>query len=265
MFALSHRSLFSKTRAGDQGLEPGDRFSGTDLDKVGRLLSRFGNYLGLGRGSAAANTVQTPDGRHLDLDYFVHWRQYVWRKPVLNMLAFLGDLRGKHLLHIGDFTCRMTSLYALMGAKVTLADPYPVEVDELDKWGVRDKVTIVTTRGGLAELGDARFDMVVTKSVLWCIPDLKPFLGEIAAHVRPGGKVAFVENPYGGPVTVWLRRHLRRARLAGRESRRFGVKKSQLPWFRDQFERVSIRSHFGMVYVILGYARSPVPSEDVKV
>lgn len=246
-------------------MDPGKgRMSGTDFDRAGRLLARLGNYLGVRSKAGAsrpANIVQTSDGRQLDLDYFVQWRQYLWRKPVLDMLAFLGDLQGKQMLHIGDFTCRMTSLYAMMGAQVTLADPYPVEVDELEKWGVRSKVKIVTTSGGLAELHDARFDMALTKSVLWCIPDLKTFLGEIAGHLRPGAKVAFLENPYGGPVTVWLRRHLRRARLVDRESRRFGVKKSQLPLFREQFDQVSIRSHFGMVYEIMGYARGGVATE----
>lgn len=247
-------------------MDPGeDRLSGTDFDRAGKLLARLGAYLGIKKKTDAppVNTVQTPDGRQLDLDYFVHWRQYVWRKPITDMLAFLGDLRGKRLLHIGDFTCRMTSLYAMMGAEVTLADPYPVEVSELEKWGIRDKVRIVATSGGLKEIGGARFDMAVTKSVLWCIPNLETFLKEVADHLRPGAKVAFVENPYGGPVTVWLRRHARRARLAGRESRRFGIKKSQFPLFRENFDRVSIRSHFGMVYMIQGYARGSTSTDGL--
>jgi SAM-dependent methyltransferase len=239
------------------------RLSGTDFDTVGTLATRIGGYLcGRKAGQTSLAIVQIPDGRQLDLDYFVHWRQYLWRQPVRDMLAFLGDLRGKQLLHIGDFPCRMTSLFAMLGAQVTLVDPQPVELDELDKWGVRDEVRIVTTRGGLVELGDARFDIVVTKSVLWSIPDIKGFLGQIAEHLRPGGKVAFVENAYGGFIAAWLRRHLRIARLAGRERRRFGVKRSQLPWFRERFDQTRIRSHLGMVYVILGYAHGGVAAQE---
>jgi hypothetical protein len=40
-----------------------------------------------------SRTITLKDGRRLDLDYFVEWRPWLWRRPVLNALAFLGDLR----------------------------------------------------------------------------------------------------------------------------------------------------------------------------
>ena len=38
------------------------------------------------------------DGRGLNLKYFISWRPYLWQRPVLRALKFLGDLRGKRLL-----------------------------------------------------------------------------------------------------------------------------------------------------------------------
>ena len=75
--------------------------------------------------SDKATIMETLSRQQLDLDYFVHWRPYLWREPVRRMLNFLGDLHGKRLLHIGDTPGRMTSYFAMSGAYVTLADPNP--------------------------------------------------------------------------------------------------------------------------------------------
>ena len=39
-----------------------------------------------------------PDGREVDLDYFVNWRPYLWRDPIARALRFLGNLRGAALI-----------------------------------------------------------------------------------------------------------------------------------------------------------------------
>jgi len=201
--------------------------------------------------------VILPDGRKLDFDYFIHWRPYLWRIPIAHVLDFLGDLKGRSVLHIGDFPGRLTSLLAMLGANVTMADitPFDDAKQELAKWGVMDRVRLVQTSGGLSELGTERYEVVLTKSVLWAVPNLDWFLDEIDGHLGDGGKVAFVENTYGSPVAKWLRSHFRSKRFRDRESRRFGVKNGHLPLFRQKFSDVTIKTHWWMVYEILGRKR----------
>ena len=63
-----------------------------------------------------------PDGRTVDLTYFVNWRPYLWLQPTTNALRFLGNLQGKTVLEIGGGDARMSCLFALLGVKFTMIE-----------------------------------------------------------------------------------------------------------------------------------------------
>jgi len=194
------------------------------------------------------------DGGSEDLSYFVQWRPYLWLRPVARALESLGDLTDKRVLEIGGGPGRMTALMALMGAKVTMIDRVDLAParQEVDKWGVSDSVRLIQTQGGLEELGDQQFDVILTKSVLWCIEQLDDLLADMDAHLAPGGRVAFIENYRGHRLLFWLRRNVLRRGRFNYESHYFGITQDQLDLFRRRFDDVSIKRHRWLVYTILG-------------
>lgn len=206
-----------------------------------------------------AQTGPLPGGSPLDLDYFVEWRPYLWRRPVADALSFLGDLRGKRLLEIGGRSGRMACLFALLGANVTMLEGASLDIasDQLAKHDVADRVRLIGTRGGFEEIAGETFDAIFTKSVLWCIEQLGEFLDELEVHLAPNGKVAFVENNRGARCLRWLRRHVvRRGRFAY-EHRYFGIRPDQLPLFLERFDEVRIKRRLWAVYTILGRKKAP--------
>ncbi len=198
------------------------------------------------------------DGRELDLMYFVEWRPYLWKRPIWNALEFVGDLRGKRVLEIGGRYGRMTSLFALRGAEVTMLDHADLAAakSEVQKWGVADRVRLIRTRGGFEDIAGETFDVVFTKSVLWCIEDLRGFVEQIDLHLAVGGKVAFVENYRGGKLLFWLRRNVLRRGQFKYEQRYIGITPSQLPIFRECFAQTGIRRYRYFVYEIFGEKRT---------
>jgi len=199
-------------------------------------------------------SVVLPDGRTLDLDYFVEWRPWLWRKPVADALEFLGDLRGKRVLEIGGRTAKMSSLFALLGADVTLLEKAvpPSAEAEVRKWNVADRVQLVATTGGFQKIVGQLYDVIFTKSVLWSVLDLAGFLEQLRGHLVPGGKVAFVENYRGGKVHFWLRRNLIRRGRFGYEDQYFGITREQIPLFRKRFCRLIVRRYRHFVWSIFG-------------
>jgi SAM-dependent methyltransferase len=198
----------------------------------------------------------SPDADLENLDYVVEWRPWLWRRPVADALEFLGDLRGKRVLEIGGRRARVTCLLARRGASVTMLDTHipPEAHDEVRKWGVADCVRLVETTGGFDEVAGQRFDVVFTKSVLWSIEPLGPFLDAIDAHLAEGGKVAFVENYRGGRFLLAMRQvvHLGKFDYA---QVYHGIRPDQLPLFRERFADVSARRHLYFVYTILRHKR----------
>lgn len=188
-----------------------------------------------------------------DLDYCVEWRPYLWRRPVQQALAFLGDVSGKHILEIGGRSGKMSCLFAMQGARVTMLERGSVDAAQAEakRWGVGDRVRAVATDGTMAAIAGQRFDIVFTKSVLWSIERLEPVLTAFDDHLAPGGRIAFVENNRGGKLLQWLRWH-----VAHRKTRYqhvyHGIRPDQLDLFRRHFDTVKVRSYLGLVYVITG-------------
>jgi SAM-dependent methyltransferase len=200
-----------------------------------------------------------PDGRRVDLNYFVRWRPWLWAKPVANVITFFGDLRGKHVLEIGGRDARMTAFFALLGARVTMIDKHadPEGPAELQKWNVADRVRLIRTAGGFEEIAGERFDAVFTKSVLAVVADRGPFLDALARLLAAGGKVAFIENCHGGRFLQWLRyKVVHRRNFDQWKSRQYvGFTADELDLFRQRFDGVRVHRRLWMVYEIFGHKR----------
>jgi len=200
-----------------------------------------------------------PNGRHVDLDYFVRWRPWLWARPVANIVTFFGDLRGKRVLEIGGRDARMSTFFALLGAQVVMVDKRadPEGPAELQKWNVADRVRLIQTTGGFEEIRGEQFDAVFTKSVLWCIEDLAGFLDQIDAHLAKDGKVGFAENYRGGRLHFWFRRNFIHRGVFDWEKKYRGITPEQLNIFREKFADLKARRHLSFVYEILGHKKWP--------
>ncbi|MBN1681629.1 MAG: class I SAM-dependent methyltransferase [Anaerolineae bacterium] len=138
-----------------------------------------------------------------NLAYFVGWGGRAWERLVsLAVHEITGtDLGGQTVLEIGARFGRMTCLFALLGAYTVGVD---VDLDSLHtaraearRWDVTDRTAFVTTDGRLNSLARGAFDLVFTKSVLVEAGHLDHLLPAIAARLKPGGKIVFVENARG--------------------------------------------------------------------
>jgi SAM-dependent methyltransferase len=198
-----------------------------------------------------------PDGRRVDLNYFVRWRPWLWARPVANVITFFGDLRGKRVLEIGGRDARMTAFFALLGAQVTMIDKRadPEGPAELQKWNVADRVRLIRTTGGFEEIRGEQFDAVFTKSVLWCIEHLAGFLDQIDEHLAKGGKVGFVENYRGGRLHFWFRRNFVHRGDFSWEKNYHGITPEQIGIFRENFADLKARRYLTFVYEIVGHKR----------
>ena len=93
-------------------------------------------------------------------------RTYLWSRPVADALRSLGELRGRRVLEIGGCTGHMTSLFAMLGAEVTMLDMVDTSQAEAEceKWGVTDRVRLLRTDGGFDVIAGEQFDVAFTKT-----------------------------------------------------------------------------------------------------
>ena len=147
----------------------------------------------------------------LNLDYFTHWGGRPWQKFIdIGVGTYLGkDLSGKKVLEIGPGRGRMTSLFAMLGAEVTSVELEQERLEQAretgNNFGVADKVNLVLYNGDLKTLNQNCYDMVFTKSMLICLPDLRSFLSDLESLLSKDGKIVFIENAYGNSIIQVLR------------------------------------------------------------
>lgn len=109
----------------------------------------------------------------------------------------LGDVEGKHLLHLQCHFGQDTLSLARMGAVVTGLDISDNAIAEAEQLAARCGLPATWVLSNVidhrAEL-DGRFDIVYTSfgTIGW-LPDLKPWAANIVRYLRPGGKLVFVE------------------------------------------------------------------------
>lgn len=205
-------------------------------------------------------TVATPEGRQLDLDYFLEWRPYLWRRPVLWAVGDLKRLAGKRVLEVGCRYGKMSCLFGLLGADVLGVDlnVEAIECAEAEgaRWGMTDRVTFLQIRGDLAELKPRVFDLIFIKSVLYWVQDLDHMLERFDELLADGGRVAFVENWRGSDLAMALRRRLFHRRWMKEATDFPGIRASQLPLFRQRFDEFQYKRYWRLVIAMKGRKRS---------
>ena len=196
-----------------------------------------------------------------NLSYFVEWGPNGWERLTRYALRnFVGEknLSGKKVLEIGCRYGKMTSLFALLGAKVTGLDTnnesLKLAKDEAKKWNVADRVEFISYDGDLDVIPDESFDLIFTKSVLVVIPELEKFLEKLSRKLKSDGQIIFIENARGWGIVHWLR-NLKHRSWNFRVAHYFV--KEDLSVFDSKFEIEEIkRSHLPPIYMLLGKKRS---------
>lgn len=117
-------------------------------------------------------------------------------------LGLLGEVRGKSILHLQCHFGQDSLSLARMGAKVTGVDLSDVAIDKAREYNAQLDLDARFVCSDVYALGlDEQFDMVFTSygTIGW-LPDLDRWAEVIARHLKPGGKLVFVEFH---PV-VWM-------------------------------------------------------------
>ena len=194
-----------------------------------------------------------------DLSYFTEWGGRTWENLVATAIAELeksGGLKDQELLEIGARYGKMAVLFSRLGANVTGIDIreefLDVAREEAIKWNATN-VSFITYAGDLDIFPDESFDIAFTKSVLVTLPDLEGFLRQLSKKLRPGGRVAFLENARGNPLLHALRR-FRHRKWDYRKAHYFTEHEIRI--IRSIFEvDVVLATHFSPVYLLMGRKR----------
>lgn len=129
--------------------------------------------------------------RHIGEDGDRNRRRHV--HPVL--WRMLGEVAGLDVLDAGCGTGYLAVELARRGARVTAVDFAPAMLEvarrRVAQAGV-DARLVLQDGSGLADLGDACFDLVVSVYVLQDLPDLEGAARGTRRVLRPGGRAVFV-------------------------------------------------------------------------
>lgn len=192
-----------------------------------------------------------------NLDYFMEWGARSWARLTYHaMHTCVGEqqIANKEVLEIGSRYGKISSLFALLGAKVTGVDInkecLSTAEKEAAKHGVSDRVKFVAYDGNLDVFADESFDIIFTKSVLVLVPELESFLVTLNRKLKPDGKVIFIENGYGN-IFVYLLRKFRHRKWAFSKAKFF--KPDDMKLFQKSFNVIEIkRSWLPPVWMIYG-------------
>jgi SAM-dependent methyltransferase len=203
------------------------------------------------------------------LSDFIEWGGQSWERLLRYALSKSGAVEGKKVLEIGFRSGKMTCLFALLGAEVTAietnASALPIANEEVVRWGVRSRVSLIHYDGNLAHcmaLKGRKFDVIFSKSVLVLLRDSLPlYLQGLEELMAPGGRFIFMENAHGGKVFALVRRL------------RYLWYKDLRPWHIDYFRPFHLklisqtfaideikRSYFPPIYLIMGHKMHAVSS-----
>lgn len=203
-----------------------------------------------------AHLITTPDGRELDLDYFIEWRPSLWRPAALWALGDLNALAGRRVLEYGCRYGRMSCLFGLYGAQVVGVDVDAAAIEkaklEAEKWDVAGRVQFPHYDGDIASLEPRKFDLIFTKSVLYWVQDLGALLNKFDALLADGGRIAFVENWRGSDLLMAFRRHVLHRRWMRNHKDFPGIRASQLPLLDARFGDFAYRRFWPIVIALKG-------------
>lgn len=203
------------------------------------------------------------------LGYFTEWGGRSWESLVRTAMQYLaadGRLDGLDLLEIGTRYGKMAQLFAAQGANVTAIDISDKALararEDADSWFAQHgadlrqppgRLDFLVYGGSLDLFADESFDVVFTKSVLVVVPELEPFLAQIARKLRPGGRVVLIENAKG-PSLLHLLRALRHRHWDFRRAHYFTRREVKL--VQSLFEIETAReTMLPPIYLFLGKRR----------
>ncbi len=102
----------------------------------------------------------------------------------------LGDLAGKEVLCLAAGGGQQSAVFALLGAKVTVLDLAPAQLERDQAVATHYQVAITTRQGDMRDLSafaPAAFDLVWHPYSLNFVPDVAIVFREVARVLRPGG------------------------------------------------------------------------------
>ncbi len=145
--------------------------------------------------------------------YFMEWGGASWNSLARHGLEHclgLDSIAGQDVLEIGCRHGRMSSLFALLGARVTGVDMNEAALqqarDEARRWDVQDLTEFKPCSATLDEIPESSVDIIFCKSVLVVVPDLSEYMDTLRRKLRAGGRVLFLENAAGLPGMSLIRR-----------------------------------------------------------
>jgi S-adenosylmethionine-dependent methyltransferase len=117
--------------------------------------------------------------------------------------ALDGPLR---VLDVGGGDGRDSVPLARAGHAVTVVDPATAWLEEAQRRAGESGTAVETVEGGLDDLPEGEWDLVLCHYVLRYRPAQAPDLAALAARVRPGGRLSVVDaNPDGAVLGALLR------------------------------------------------------------
>jgi 2-polyprenyl-3-methyl-5-hydroxy-6-metoxy-1,4-benzoquinol methylase len=192
-----------------------------------------------------------------NLGYFIEWGAKSWANLTYHAIhTCVGEeqIVNKEVLEIGARYGKISSLFGLLGAKVTGIDINKecliTAKKEAVKHGVCDRVKFLAYDGNLDVFPDESFDIIFTKSVLVLVPELDSFLITLNRKLKPNGKVIFIENGYGNMFIHFLRK-FRHRKWAFSKAKFF--KSDDMKLLRRSFHVMEIkRSWIPPIWMIYG-------------
>lgn len=203
-----------------------------------------------------------------NLDYFAEWGGAAWVSMVRTAAAYLtaGGINDLDVLEIGTRYGKMAQFFSALGANVTAIDiskeAICIASDDARKRHSQyatktgnqpGEIRFLVYDGTLDIFEDQSFDVIFTKSVLVVVPHLEDFLACASRKLKPGGRVAFIENAKGNAMLHGLRA-LRHRKWNYRVARYFTSKEIQL--FESLFDVEKVQmTWFPPICLLLGKRR----------
>lgn len=131
-------------------------------------------------------------GQRWDADVY---RVYRTQKVARALAVALRPRGDEHALEVGAGTGVVTMILAPKVAHVTALDPMPGMLGVLrEKLARRPQLSVEVAQGRAPEqIPDATYDLVYSVMLMHHIADVPAMLRGIAAHVKPGGRVAIAD------------------------------------------------------------------------
>jgi SAM-dependent methyltransferase len=122
----------------------------------------------------------------------------------------IGDVNGRDVLEIGCGRGDETVALAAAGARLLSVDISAVAVERarerLGQAGLTAELRVMDAFA-LPSL-DRRFDLIVGQFILHRLEPFGAFSAILAARLKPGGRIVFLENNAANPLLLFARNHL---------------------------------------------------------